>query len=148
MNSSTHNSPQNVLFLDGDCVFCQRSAIFLHHLDKRGALYFAPLQGTTAEILPELWRTTVDAKQKAAGAAVLTEFIHSAKPIHWRGVDAILRSLYLAGGIGIVFWPLHWLPKWIKWPCYNFIARHRHCLTSSNAKCSLPTDSFRKHMLP
>jgi len=140
--------PSNILFLDGDCVFCQKSATALHRLDRNGQLHFAPLQGETAKILPEAWRELKDANQQAAGAAVLTEAWETEQQVHWRGLDAILRALYLTGGVSIIFWPIHWLPRWIKSPIYQFIARHRHRLTFGKQSCELPDAEFRNHMLP
>ncbi|BDS06117.1 hypothetical protein NT6N_11570 [Oceaniferula spumae] len=146
--SPSDQSPNNILFLDGDCMFCQQSATMLHRLDKRGRLHFAPLQGETARILPEAWRQLEDTNNQASGAAVLTEYYGSDRQMHWRGADAILRSLYLTGGIFKIFWPLHWLPRWIKSPAYQFIARHRHRLKFGKESCSLPDAKFREHMLP
>jgi len=146
--NDTDPKPNNILFLDGDCMFCQKTATVLHKLDKHGQLHFAPLQGETAKLLPESWRELKDANQQASGAAVLTEGYLTDEQRHWRGADAILRSLYLAGGAPKLLWPIHWLPKWIKSPGYNFIARHRHKLLFGKGSCSIPDANFRGHMLP
>lgn len=148
MKQSSSSKPRHVLFLDGDCVFCQKSATLLHQIDQHEHLYFAPLQGKTAEILPASWRQLRDNKQRAMGAAVLTEAWETDQQVHWRGADAILRALFLAGGIFVIFWPLHWLPRWIKSPVYQFIARHRHRLTSKKSTCTIPDAQFSKYLLP
>lgn len=142
------NKPRHVLFLDGECVFCQKSATLIHRVDKRGRLYFAPLQGETAKVLPTSWRKLKDENLLASGAAVLTEAWDTQEQIHWRGADAMLRALYLTGGILIMFWPLYWLPHRIKSSAYRFIARHRHLLSSSKATCMIPDDHFKQFLLP
>lgn len=148
MSESKPTAPRNILFLDGDCVFCQKSATVLHRLDQRGRLHFAPLQGETAKILPSAWRQLKDANQQSSGAAVFTEGYQTDEQIHWRGADAILRALYLCGGISKTAWPLHWVPNWIKSSCYQFIARNRLKLPFSKKSCDLPDARFREHMLP
>ncbi|MBK1831438.1 DUF393 domain-containing protein [Verrucomicrobiaceae bacterium R5-34] len=137
-----------ILFLDGDCVFCQKSATLLHRWDRYDRLHFAPLQGETAELLPQAWRQLTDENQQASGAAVLTEHYGTNKQTHWRGADAILRALYHCGGISKLFWLLHFLPQWLKSPSYRWVARHRHRLTSGQPHCLIPDESFRKKMLP
>ena len=148
MKNPTSSEPRHILFLDGDCVFCQKSAVLLHRIDQRERLYFAPLQGETAKALPASWRQLKDEKERSTGAAVLTEAWATDQQIHWRGADAILRAIYLAGGIGVILWPLYWLPSWIKSPFYRFLARHRHRLTFGKKDCVIPDAHFRDHLLP
>lgn len=148
MSAQKHPPVSHVIFLDGDCVFCQNSATLLHRLDHRKQLYFAPLQGETANILPASWRDLKDEKGRASGALVLIENWKHDHPIHWQGFDAVLRSLYLARGIFVIFWPLHWLPEWLKSQTYQFVARQRHRLTFGKKNCPLPDEHFRKHLLP
>lgn len=148
MSATRPTAARNILFLDGDCVFCQKSATLLHRFDKAGELHYAPLQGETAKSLPAAWRLLGNANDHAVGAAVLAEAWGTDRQTHWRGADAILRALYLAGGVLKIFWPLHWLPAWIKAPVYSFIARHRRRLAFGNYTCGLPDARFREHMLP
>ena len=148
MKNPTSSELRHILFLDGDCVFCQKSAVLLHRIDQRERLYFAPLQGETAKALPASWRQLKDEKERATGAAVLAEAWATDQQIHWRGADAILRAIYLAGGIGVILWPLYWLPHRIKSSAYRFIARHRHLLSSSKATCMIPDDHFKQFLLP
>lgn len=148
MSLPSINQPRHILFLDGDCVLCQKSATLLHKIDKQKNLYFAPLQGETAKILPNAWRVLMDDNQRATGAVVLTEASNTEKPIHWRGADAILRALYLSGGVFTIFWPLYWLPCWIKSPVYQLIAKHRHHAGIQNRSCLIPDTDMKNHFLP
>ncbi len=148
MSAKVSSKSRHVLFLDGDCVFCQKSATLLHQIDRRGRLYYAPLQGETASVLPSSWRELKGDNNQATGAAVLTEAWQTDQQVHWRGADAILRALYLAGGVFVIFWPLHLLPRWFKSGLYQLIARNRHRLQLGKDTCSLPNAKFQEHLLP
>lgn len=147
MTDKPASKPRHVLFLDGDCLLCQKSVALIHRIDRHASLYFATLQGETAKSLPDSWKILIDKNNHATGAAVLTEAWQSEYQVHWRGPDAILRSLYLAGGVFAIFWPLSWLPKWIKSPIYQLIARHRHRLPFSNSY-PFPTEELKARFLP
>lgn len=146
----SRNMP-TILYLDGDCVVCQKSARWLHKRDKRGRLHFAPLQGETArQNLPAEWLTLEDDDGTSTGAAVLAEKGKNGlanNTRHWRGPDAILRSLYLLGWPWKILWPLHWLPRFLKDAGYNLIARNRHRL-GGGKECELPSAAFQKQTLP
>ena len=147
MTKASPTTIRHVLFLDGDCLFCQKSAHFIHQVDQHDHLYFAPLQGETAKSLPDSWKILIDDKNRPTGAAVFTEAWQTEKETHWRGADAIIRALYLAGGIFKIVWPLAWLPNWIKTPAYQLIARFRYRLPITKA-CTIPNEEIRKYFLP
>lgn len=146
MNTHESNN-KNVLFLDGDCVFCQRSAQLVHRIDKRNVLHFAPLQGETARSLPEGWRLMDSTNSGAPSAAVLAEHFGS-ETVWWRGADAILRTLKLIGGFWSYFWPLHHLPEWLKEPVYEWIAKNRYRIAGKTSACELPTKTFAEKLMP
>ena len=170
MTHATNNQTtkgKHILFLDGQCVFCQKSARTLHHLDKHQRIHFAPLQGTTATALPSDWRlqdntSSQDTINPSSGDsslkettseppipsyAVLSESLED-EIVLWRGPDAILRSLKLMGGIGVIFWPLHLFPSFLKNGVYQFIAKNRYRIAGKTNTCSIPDESFKQMMLP
>ena len=134
---------RSILFLDSECVFCQKSALLIHRLDNNNRIYFAPLQGETATILPQKWKLA----SPHSGTVVLSEKING-KFVFWRGADAVLRTLRIIGGIWSIFWLLRFLPRWFKNGIYNFIARNRYRIAGRKAACSLPSEQFRNKMLP
>ncbi len=138
----------HVLFLDGDCVFCQRSAVILHRIDRHDRLFFTTLQGETAQQLPEEWRRISNPQGGASGTAVLAENFGSTNVRFWRGADAPLRSLRIIGGMWSAFWLLSYCPKPIKDWVYQIIARNRHRLSGKNKTCTLPDEEFKARMLP
>lgn len=132
-----------ILFLDGECLFCQKSALLVHKLDTKNRIYFAPLQGETAALLPQEWRLI----SQKSGAVVLSEDING-DFMFWRGADAVLRTLRIIGGIWTIFWPLRFLPKWLTGGIYSLIARNRYRIAGRKESCSLPDAEFSNKMLP
>ena len=139
---------QHILFLDGECLFCQRSARMLHKFDHKKNLYFSTLQGETAAMLPDDWKILTDVRGRAAGTAVLIENAEQPDERRWQSADAILRSLKLTGSLMRVFWTFHYIPGWLKNEIYHFIARNRHRLTFGQQTCPLPDQDFKDRFLP
>lgn len=134
----------HVLFLDGECAFCQRSARWLAAIDRRRVLRFASLQGETAEGLPTRWR----AVEADNGAAVLVENRGGPDEQRWLGQDAILRSLWLAGGPASLAWSLRFVPAWMQNGVYGWVARRRRRLTREKVSCGLLPQSMASRILP
>ena len=88
-----------VLFLDGDCLFCQKSVKCLYEIDRLKKLHFSTLQGEAAEALPSRWRTTEDGSGAASGEMVLIENYQQDNEKRWRGASAVLRTFYIIGGV-------------------------------------------------
>lgn len=140
-------APENrkyILFFDGECSFCQHSIRTLMSIDSKQSLHFSSLTGKAAKQLPEPWRITGKDDHATASAVLLEQ--KSDKQKHWRGADAILRSLHLAGGPLAVLWLLHYVPKCIKDRIYQWISRRRLKLIST--ACPLPSYEQQQRILP
>lgn len=149
MTADTHPAQgKNILFLDGDCLFCQRSARLLHRWNRRNNLFFATLQGETAALLPAGWKSHADEKGRPAGAAVLMEHAGCPDQRCWRGADAVLRAFYLTGGVRTALWLLHYTPRFLKSGMYHLIARNRHQLMQARGSCPLPEQDFKDQFMP
>jgi predicted DCC family thiol-disulfide oxidoreductase YuxK len=147
----SRGSQNHILFLDGDCLFCQRSAQTLHNIDSRRVLDFAPLQGTTANMLPAQLRLREDPDNKSLKepeAAVLIENPGTGQKITYHGASAILRALYLVGGPFSLFWLLQHIPSFVTDTIYRTIARHRFSLPFISQSCPIPSPSIKQHFLP
>lgn len=140
--------PHHILFLDGECLFCQQSAQLLYRWDRSRQIYFAPLQGETAQALPEDWKRLTDSHGNATGTAVFAENFGTPDARYWRGADAPLRSLKVSGGVCKVFWLLSYTPRPIKDWVYQSIARNRHRLLRKKGVCAIPDELFKARMLP
>lgn len=130
--------PQNILFFDGTCGFCNYWVRFFVKRDHKKRMHYAPLQGETAsEKLTEeecqslssaiLW--TVDGKKKKSSAA--------------------LEALILLGGLWSLSRLLLLIPRFLRDPIYDFIAQRRYKISQSMSEaCPLPTPEERQRFLP
>ena len=133
---------QTILFFDGNCALCHRSVRYLIHTDTSKRLYFAPLQGLTAQAIlaPEERQSlqTVIYRRGAADGSV----------IHWLRSDAVLLALIDTGSN----WRylarlLHYLPRRMRDWCYDRIANKRHKILRTEA-CPFPSTAAHMRILP
>ena len=134
--------------MDGECLFCQRTAKILYRIDRKKRLYFSALQGQAAATLPDEWRELEDKQGRAAGNLALIEDYKSSDEQRWRGADAVFRSLCLVGGIWKAAWILHHLPYSVKNYLYQLIARNRHRFSGSKKACERPSEDFAERFVP
>lgn len=138
----------HILFLDGECLLCRRTAYLLHRLDRSKKIRFSTLQGETAEMLPPEWRTLTDDDGIPSGNVILAECTENDEARYWEGANAILRALKLSESWVSPCWIFYYLPETIKNALYRMIARKRHELRCANSTCPAPTQSFKDASLP
>ena len=138
---------KNILFLDGNCLFCLKSVNMLCRLDKREELHYSSLQGDAAQALPKKWRELTDEKGLPSGQVVLVERYGSDNEQQWHGADGIIRSFKLIGMPFSVLWLLYYTPKGIKNCVYKMVARNRHFIVNPNA-CTIPSKKFSSKFIP
>jgi predicted DCC family thiol-disulfide oxidoreductase YuxK len=128
-----------VLIFDGDCGFCSATARFIERRIP-----------TPARVAP--WQ------RLDLGPLGLTER-ECAEAVQWVGADGRRGSGpvavgYLLGGSTWAWKPLGWLllhppVRWLAWPVYRWISRHRHQLPGGTPACALPlTNSDLRHEDP
>jgi predicted DCC family thiol-disulfide oxidoreductase YuxK len=135
-------SNKAIVFFDGDCGLCSVSVRFLIKCDSHQHLYFAPLQGVTAQaILPQQYceslRTMVYQRVSVDGQptllirseAVLQALIDTGSA--WRHLAQIARLLPLS------------LRDWV----YDRIADNRKIFFKA-AACKLPSRAEHARILP
>ena len=132
-----------ILVYDGDCGFCARSVQFVLQNDRRGVVRFAAREG-------------------AAGIAVRGRHPHlkTVESLLWvemrdgREVvsvysDAVLKTARYLGGIyGVLATLGAIVPRFLRDPVYNLIARMRKRIMGGAAACHLPAPSELARMLP
>lgn len=127
-----------VLFYDGDCGLCSRSVRFLMRRDRRGELYFAPIQGETSEkkLPPELRKTLSsvvyqrrDGELLLRSDAVLQALIDIESRWHWLACLALKIPRNWRDGI------------------YDWVAVRRKKFFSKGA-CLLPSVREKTQLLP
>lgn len=124
---------QSIVFFDGPCLFCQKSVQWLAQHEGLGrSLYFAPLQGETAEkLLSESLRTPPlqgvvfldERSQVHEGAAAI------------RALANMLRMPWSIGARLMTGW------------AYQFVASRRHLLFRQKEESCLVSPEMRERIL-
>lgn len=122
--------PWIVLF-DGECGLCSRSVRLLGRLDRRGVLWFAPLQGETARTLG------VTAPGHRDGTVVVVREDGGTVRRFERG-DAVLELAEVLGWPWRALQVLRLVPRRLRDLAYDFVARRRRDWFGAAAACTPP----------
>jgi predicted DCC family thiol-disulfide oxidoreductase YuxK len=130
----------NVLFIDGECVFCNRVASFILAHDPQGIFHFAHLQGDLAKNVLDRYG------QKASDVDSIYVLVAAGTPDErlvrdGRAVRAIWPRLFWFAAV------LRWIPLPILDVCYQAFARRRYRLFGRYEACHVPTPSERARFL-
>lgn len=111
----------HVIFYDEDCFFCQRCVNFLLKRDKKEMFLFGPLHGKAAkEILSAKLPNYKDLK-----TIILVENFLQMKDRVYIRAKAVLKILWIIGGVWKVLGWFHFLPTHFLDCIYVWIANHR-----------------------
>lgn len=140
-----HNmKPSDVLFFyDGECAFCQSRVQWLMDRDKFSSIYYAPLQGETAEQL----LSPLGSFSEELDTMVLLENVGQADQKLHTASTGVLR---LAGKLPF---PYSWakvfllIPRFLRDPLYFFVAKRRQSLAGAE-NCRLPDSKSAARVLP
>jgi predicted DCC family thiol-disulfide oxidoreductase YuxK len=130
----------NVVFLDGECVFCNRVASFILAHDRGGLFHFAHLQGPLArQVLDRHGYDSgdVDSIYVLVGAGTPEERLFR----DGRAARAIWPRLFWLAGV------LRWVPLPILDFLYRAFARRRYRLFGRYDACRVPTAEERGRFL-
>jgi len=127
---------QHIVFFDGVCNLCNVSVDFLIRHDKHHVLFFAPLQGETAQ------------QMLSSEAREFDSFIY------WRNGRTLLEStaaIRVVADLGFWWkWALIFfiIPPFLRNPIYRWIARNRYSWFGKKSICRLPSESEKQKFLP
>ena len=121
------NLPDNLVFYDGDCGFCNSSVQFILAKNKI-PFYFMPLQSKSAEAVLKELDITINMD---------TIYFLKYNKIYDRSSAALRISKGLKGGYPILF-AFYIIPKFLRDPFYNFIAKRRHKMKADYCVISTP----------
>ena len=135
---------QAILLFDGTCGFCARSVQFvLDRERRRRTLRFTSLQSPTGVEIrgrhPEL--ANVDSV-----IWVEPRDAHHDERVYVRSTAALRVMRYLGGLYGVLAAVGGVVPRFVRDPVYDLIARHRHELVRADA-CLLPTPEQRARFI-
>lgn len=128
---------RNILFFDGVCHLCNSFVDSIITQDKNHVFQFAPLQGTTAELL-----------LNAQDRNTLESVIYYEAGEVFRRSDAVLKILTKLGGPYLLLKGAWLLPRFLRDGAYNFVARRRYRWFGEREFCRLPTPEERAYLLP
>ncbi|RYD23810.1 MAG: DUF393 domain-containing protein [Verrucomicrobiaceae bacterium] len=127
-----------VLFFDGDCAFCSRSVQRAFRLDRKGKLFFAPLQGKLAAEMGF-------AEHAAKDGGTMVVLRESDRKVFYKS-DALIEVARVLGG----WWHLAALARFIPKPLrdfvYSLIANNRYRISGKSESCTLPDPELRKRL--
>lgn len=131
-------SNEKIILFDGFCNFCNYWVNFAIKRDRNEKLKFTPLQGETAkQLLP----------QYNINPTSLSSVIFIDKGKAFTQSSAAIRiCLYLNGGWKL-FYGLMIIPKFIRDPIYNIIARNRYKWFGKKESCRVPTPELKERFL-
>jgi predicted DCC family thiol-disulfide oxidoreductase YuxK len=150
-NGSMAAPRANLVLYDGVCGLCNRTVRFLLRIDRRNVLAFAPLQGQTAARLAE--RHGFPLAGRGDDPAGLRTIVYVRKfglkheRAHLRS-DAVLRILGDVGGPWVLFGALRLVPRLLRDPVYDWVARNRYRWFGKLDRCPLPPPDQRARFLP
>jgi len=130
----------NVIFIDGQCIFCNHMVSFILAHDPRGLFHFAHLQGALAkDVLRRHGRPTGDIDS----VYVLVSAATPDERLFWDGTAAraIWPRLFWFGAV------VKWVPLPVLNFCYRAFAKRRYRLFGKYDTCHVPTPVERARFL-
>lgn len=127
-------TPEPLVFFDGHCNLCSASVRFLIEKDPEEHLHFASLQSSVAR------RLLGDISELAGDPASI---VLLDKGMRYERSDAALRAAGYLKAPWKYLRSLLSVPKWIRDPVYNWIARNRYRWFGRSESCMIPTPGNR-----
>jgi len=127
----------NIIFFDGVCMLCNSLVDFLLKIDRKGILFFAPLQGESAASIlePELRKNDMVVFRDFHGTVSVKS-------------TAIIEMFLQLGGIWKLFAVFKIIPVAIRDIIYDYIAGHRFRIFGKREQCRMPSAETRGRILP
>ncbi len=137
------SEPSRIIFYDGDCGLCAQSVRFFLKIDRYERIYFAPLQGETAQsYLP------ANLRDAQCLSTVAYRCSNSDERSLFLRSEAVARALIDVGGFwGFLGRFLRLTPTPLRDWAYNLIAKNR-LKFFPNGICDLPKEQARERLLP
>ncbi|MBI3135062.1 MAG: DUF393 domain-containing protein [Bacteroidetes bacterium] len=119
-----------IVFYDGDCGFCNSAVQFILN-KKKTEFYFMALQSDLAKNLLAKHRVIINLD---------TIYLLKNGKLYNRSSAALQICRGLKGGYPLLF-GFYMIPKFLRDPFYNFVARRRHKLRAGYCMMPLPEDT-------
>lgn len=132
-----------LLVYDGTCAFCARAVRFvLAHDTRRRTARFAARDGEAG--------MAVRTRHGLEGVESLlwVEKVEGAERVHIYSDAVLAVAIYLGGGYAVLGHAGRLIPRFLRDPVYNVIARVRKSLLRGAPICHLPSPQELARMLP
>ena len=129
-------NPDEIIFYDGDCGFCNRSVQFVLRQEKDKRIVFAALQSDFAQDF---------FKQNGLAAPDFSSFYFYRNKQFYQKSAAVFQLIPYLKWYWQALRLFQILPKFFTDACYNFVAKHRKQLSGNF--CLLPNKKTRKRFL-
>lgn len=128
---------KTILFFDGYCNLCSGAVQFILPRDMKGALFLAPLSGSTASDLLKK-HPLVDRPDSL--------LLWKDQQWHIKSTAALMVARYLNGWRWA--WSLRFVPRFIRDGVYDLVARSRFSIWGKRDSCYLPRPEWTERFLP
>jgi predicted DCC family thiol-disulfide oxidoreductase YuxK len=129
---------KRIIVFDGICNFCNFWVNFLLERDRKNIFLFTALQSDAAKSLLKKYNRSTD--------DIYSFLLITDKGCFERSTAGLLVAKELGG-----FWKLLYvfiiIPKIIRDPVYNLIAKNRYKIFGKNESCRIPTSEERDRFL-
>lgn len=133
-------SPQDkaIVLIDGECDFCNKSALFIIKHDKKDKFRFASQQ---SEIGKELLL-----KNNYSGTSLSTIILLQDEKVYTKTTALMEIAKHLVG-FPKIFVLMKIIPKAIRDFFYDVFSKYRYKLFGKKENCTIPTSDIRKKFL-
>ncbi len=136
--------PMPVLLFDGECGLCNSGVRLLLRTDRRGRLYFAPLQGAAAQ---DYSRSKGLPTEDFDSLVFVPDWRKPERHAPLLRTDGALAAAAEVGGVWrLVTW-MRVLPAWARDPFYKLVARTRYALFGQYKPTPLPDPAWAERFL-
>ncbi|MCE2773592.1 MAG: DCC1-like thiol-disulfide oxidoreductase family protein [Bacteroidetes bacterium] len=133
-----NNSNNGIILFDGVCNFCNNSINLVIRKDKRDYFRFAPLQSEAGKILTA--KFNIDTTKTDSVLLIENDALYSKS-------TAALRIARKMDGLFPLCYALIIIPKFLRDPIYDYIAKRRYRWFGKKESCMIPTPEIRKKFI-
>ncbi len=146
-HGATSVTGEELVLYDGVCALCNNLVRFLISIDRSGQLYFAPLQGETAQTVFERHPNLTSDPSDSRTIIYVRNFGDEDETVSLRS-EAVADVFGDLGGFWWLIGQFRWIPRPIRDGVYRFVASNRYDWFGQYDECPLPPPEVRSRFLP
>jgi predicted DCC family thiol-disulfide oxidoreductase YuxK len=127
-----------VVFMDGECALCSRTARMIARLDRRGEFRICPVQSELGRAVLRHYGLDSDSPDS---------WIYLANGKAYTSLDAVIAAGTRLGGVAQLVRIFLILPRSARDWLYRRIARNRYAIFGREQICAIPDAALRQRLL-